>query len=337
MTGLLIDPGTLAVGAIAALAGVGALAFGHSIAGGRNTKRFKARVARAAGERTRPKKTAREPQARTSLRLDQSGAHMRRIDQIAHKVLPNAQLLRDRLARTGRRISLAQYSLACLGVAAGFVLLRPLLFHMPGVLTLPLAIAAGVGLPHLAITLMIGRRIKRFTSQFAEAIELIVRGLKSGLPTQESIRVVGQEFGDPIGVEFRRIHDSVRFGASLEEALWDATRRLDTPEFRFFVISLAVQRETGGNLAETLENLADVLRKRRQMKLKVKALSGEARASAVILGSLPFVMFTILYVVNAPYASQLFHDPRGQMMLGGALTSIAIGAAVMIKMIRFEI
>ncbi len=332
-----IDPTTIAVLAIAALAGVGTLAAGHALTGGGAAKRYKARLARAAGETPRPRRTARQPEARTSLRLDQSGARMRRIDQLAHRVLPNAQLLRDRLARTGRRISLAQYSLACLGIALGVALVRPLFFHMPALLALLVAIAAGVGLPHFAVGVMTRRRLKRFTAQFAEAIDLIVRGLKSGLPTQESIRVVGQEFGDPIGVEFRRIHDAVRFGKSLEDALWETTRRLDTPEFRFFVISLAVQRETGGNLAETLENLADILRKRRQMHLKVKAMSSEAKASAMILGSLPFIMFAILYLVNSSYAAQLFVDRRGLLMLGGGLTSIAIGVGVMMKMVRFEI
>ncbi len=332
-----LDPTSIAVFAIAALAGVGTLAAGHALAGGGASKRFKARLARAAGERPRAKRAGREPEVRTSVQLDQSGARMRRIDALAHRVLPNAQLLRERLARTGRRITLAQYSLACLGVALAVGLVRPLVFHMPAALALLLSIAAGVGLPHLAIGMMVKRRLKRFTAQFADAIDLIVRGLKSGLPTQESIRVVGQEFGDPIGVEFRRIHDAVRFGKTLEEALWETTKRLDTPEFRFFVISLAVQRETGGNLAETLENLGDILRKRRQMHLKVKAMSSEAKASAMILGSLPFIMFGVLYLVNSGYASQLFTDRRGLILLGGGLTSIAIGVGVMVKMVRFEI
>ncbi len=338
MNELSLDPTTVAVFAIAALAGIGTLAAGHSLVSGAANKRQKARIARATGQAPRERRTgSKQVEARTSVRLDQSGAQMRRIDAIAHRVLPNAQLLRDRLAKTGRRISLAQYTLACFGVALAVTLIRPLFLHMPAVLALPLAVAAGIGIPHLVISFMVRRRLKRFSSQFAEAIDLIVRGLKSGLPTQESIRVVGTEFGDPIGVEFRHIHDAVRFGKTLEDALWETTKRLDTPEFRFFVISLAVQRETGGNLAETLENLADIIRKRRQMQLKVKAMSSEAKASAMILGSLPFIMFVILYLVNSSYASQLFQDQRGLIMLGGGLTSIMIGIGVMMKMVRFEI
>jgi tight adherence protein B len=131
--------------------------------------------------------------------------------------------------------------------------------------------------------------------------------------------------------------DSIKFGWTLEDALWDAAKRLDTPEFRFFCISLAVQRETGGNLAETLENLSDILRRRRQMQLKIKAMSSEAKASAIILGSLPFVMFGLIFFVNRGYVMQLFEDPRGLMMVAGGLTILGIGCLVMMKMVRFEV
>ena len=119
------------------------------------------------------------------------------------------------------------------------------------------------------------------------------------------MQMVGREIGDPVGEEFRRISDEVRLGQPLEQALWDTARRIGTPEFNFLVVTMIVQRETGGNLAETLENLDQVLRRRRQMRLKIKAMSSEARASAMIIGSLPFIMFTILLVVNNAYAMTL--------------------------------
>ncbi len=112
---------------------------------------------------------------------------------------------------------------------------------------------------------------------------------------------------------------------------------LDTPEFKFFVVSLSIQRETGGNLAETLANLSDILRRRRQMRLKIKAMSSEARASAMILGSLPFLMFGVIYLLNPDYESTLFVDPRGRMMLAAGLAMMALGIAVMRKMVRFEV
>jgi tight adherence protein B len=123
----------------------------------------------------------------------------------------------------------------------------------------------------------------------------------------------------------------------LEEALWDTARRLDTPEFKFFVISLSVQRETGGNLAETLDNLGEILRRRLQMQLKIKAMSSEARASAYIIGSLPFVMFGILMIMSPAYIMVLFTDPRGMFIIGIGLTTMLLGVLVMAKMVKFEI
>ena len=161
--------------------------------------------------------------------------------------------------------------------------------------------------------------------------------MKSDPSVPESIRIVGQESTVPVGKEFALIADRVKFGETLEEALWDAVKRIDLPDFKFFVVSLAVQRETGGNLAETLENLFDILRRRRQMKLKIKAMSSEARASAMILGSLPFVMFGILAAINGGYVMTLFEDPRGLMMVGFAFTCLGLGVGIMWKMVRFEI
>jgi tight adherence protein B len=124
---------------------------------------------------------------------------------------------------------------------------------------------------------------------------------------------------------------------SLTDALWTIAPNVDTPEFRFFIISLTIQQDTGGNLAETLENLGGIVRRRKQMKLKIKAFSSEAKASAYIIGSLPFVMFAILMMMNPGYASQLYTDPRGIIMIGAGLTSYAIGIGVMAKMVRFDI
>lgn len=141
---------------------------------------------------------------------------------------------------------------------------------------------------------------------------------------------------DPIGPEFQKIADGMRVGQTPDQALWEAARRLDTPEFKFFVISLSIQRETGGNLIETLTNLSDVLRKRKQLKLKVKALSGEARASAIIIGSLPFAMFGVIRVMTPGYTAMLFADSRGLTMTAVGLIMMLLGWFVMAKMINFE-
>jgi tight adherence protein B len=277
-------------------------------------------------------------QARAAtLRLRSNESGVASLDKLLKQILPQRQALVDRLARTGRRITFTHY---LLGSAVTGVVTCVALFVLAGLSILVdvlAGIAAGALLPHVYIGMLAKRRIKTFLANFPEAIDLMVRTVRSGLPITEGLTIVGQEMSGAIGDEFTRLEHAIKVGSSLEEALWDAAKRLDCPEFKFFVISLSVQRETGGNLAETLENLADILRRRRQMLLKIKALSSEARASAMIIGALPFIMFGILFTMNPDYAGQLFTDPRGQVMLACGLLSILVGILAMAKMIRFEI
>jgi tight adherence protein B len=126
-------------------------------------------------------------------------------------------------------------------------------------------------------------------------------------------------------------------GRSLEESMWEVSNRIDTPEFRFFIIAMAIQKETGGNLAETLGGLAELLRKRRQLRLKVKAMSSEAKASAMIIGSLPFIMFAHLKAVNSDYVMTLLTETKGKIMLGGGIGWLSIGILCMRQMIAFDI
>jgi tight adherence protein B len=133
------------------------------------------------------------------------------------------------------------------------------------------------------------------------------------------------------------VSDKMKIGKTMEAALQDTADRLGTPEFQFFVITLAIQRETGGNLAETLSNLADVLRKRAQMKLKIRAMSSESKASAYIVGSLPFVVFGLVYMINPRYMGQFFTDDRLVVAGIGGMIWMAIGGAIMAKMVNFEI
>jgi tight adherence protein B len=252
------------------------------------------------------------------------------------KLLPNPDKLRRRLARTGRNIALGEYLLMnALSIGVFYLAL-----HLTGwskLVVILLAVMLGLLLPHFITGRMGNKRIKKFLANFPEAIDTMCRGLRSGLPVTESIAAVGRELPDPVGVEFHRISDGVRMGKSLEAAMWDVAPRLDTPEYRFLIIAMAIQKETGGNLGETLGNLADLIRRRRQLRLKIKAMSSEARASAMIIGSLPFIMFTLLMVVNSSYILTLFQSLRGEIMIGIALTWMCIGWATMTKMIHFEI
>ena len=253
------------------------------------------------------------------------------------RMVPHHAALKGRLEGTGRRIPLATYALANAALAATVFVAATGFLGLPAALGAPVALGSGLGVPWLVVGRLTAIRLERFAALFPEAIDLIVRGLRSGLPVPESVAAVGRELPDPLGREFRQITESVRLGRSLEQAFWDSAEKLKLPEFRFFVVSIAVQRETGGNLAETLANLSDILRRRRQMRLKVRALSAEARISAYMLGGLPFFMFAILMLLNRDYEMTLLTDPRGHAMIAAGLATLAAGIAVMWRMVRFEI
>jgi tight adherence protein B len=244
--------------------------------------------------------------------------------------------LRLRLAQTGKSWTLQQYLSASAGLAA--ITMVMLWFRgAPFYLALFGGLLIGAGLPHMVVGYLMSKRIKMFTSNFPDAIELLVRGLKSGLPVGETLGMVAKEIPGPVGEEFKIVTEKIRIGKTMEDALQETADRLGTPEFQFFVITLAIQRETGGNLAETLANLADVLRKRAQMKLKIRAMSSESKASAYIVGSLPFFVFGMVWTVNPGYLGGFFYEPR--LMIAGmvGLVWMSIGGFIMAKMVNFEI
>lgn len=251
--------------------------------------------------------------------------------------LPRAAALRETLNRTGRSISLARY-VGWMGWTALLVLIAlTVLTHGRMLVALPAALFAGVFGPRFVVRRMVKRRLAAFTGQFAEVIDLIVRALRAGLPLTEALVTIGNECADPIGVEFRRVAGALAIGRSIEEALWEIERRIDSAELRFFIISIATQVQTGGNLGETLGNLAQVLRQRAQMRMKVKAMTGEARASAMVLGSLPFAIAALMFYTNPTYIAPLFTDPRGWILLAGGALMLTIGVGVMAKLVSFEI
>jgi tight adherence protein B len=258
-------------------------------------------------------------------------------ETLAKRCLPRQSVLRARLARTGYEISLGTYLGLNLGIGAAAFLAAWLASGASLMVAVCAALVSGLGAPHLIVGFIANRRRRRFVGIFPDAIDLMVRGLKSGLPVSESMSTAGREIASPVGDEFQRMMDNVRFGRSLNEVLWESARRIEAAEFNFFVICLSIQQETGGNLAETLANLSDIVRRRRQMRLKISALSGEAKASAYILGSLPFIMFLVIQALNPDYAGQLFTDPRGLVMVGAGIGSMLVGIAIMMKMVRFEI
>ncbi|MDY7098332.1 MAG: type II secretion system F family protein [Pseudomonadota bacterium] len=246
------------------------------------------------------------------------------------------EALEMRLDRTGRGITVSNYIYASLGLA---LVIAVVIFIQSGALLLAAGVGLliGAGLPHLVIGMMITKRTAQFNSKFPDAIELLVRGLRSGLPVTETLAVVAQEVPGAVGIEFKGIVERIKIGKTMEDSLQETADRLGIPEFNFFCITLAIQRETGGNLAETLSNLADVLRKRSQMKLKIKAMSSESKASAYIVGSLPFIVFGLIYWINPSYLGTFFTDDRLIVTGLGGLVWMGIGVGIMAKMVSFEI
>jgi len=259
-----------------------------------------------------------------------------RLESYASTLIPKPALLRQRLEQTGKDISLGKYAMISIGLIA-FITIALTMRGAPFILSLLLGIFSGIGGPHFVIGRLIKRRINKFNSNFPDAIELMVRGLRSGLPITETLGIVAGEIPGPVGVEFRMVSDKMKIGRTMEAALQETADRLGTAEFQFFVITLAIQRETGGNLAETLSNLADVLRKRAQMKLKIRAMSSESKASAYIVGSLPFIVFGLVWMINPHYMQGFFTDQRLMVAGMGGMVWMGIGALIMAKMVNFEI
>jgi tight adherence protein B len=247
-----------------------------------------------------------------------------------------SEALAIRLNRTGKGWTVNQYLYVTLGLIVAMAAVTYMFSRAP-LLSLGVGLVAGAGLPHMWVGRLINKRTNAFINKFPDGIELLVRGLRSGLPVTETLQIVSQEVPGPVGFEFKQIIDRIKVGKTMEDALQDTGDKLGIPEFNFFTITLAIQRETGGNLAETLSNLANVLRMRAQMKLKIRAMSSESKASAYIVGSLPFLVFGAIMFINPEYMSQFFVDDRLIVAGLGAGVWMGIGVFMMSKMINFEI
>jgi tight adherence protein B len=196
--------------------------------------------------------------------------------------------------------------------------------------------AAGFGLPRWTLSFLKKRRETKFLDRFPDAIDVIVRGIKSGLPLGDSLRVLAAEAPEPILTEFRIILETQAVGVPLGEACAKLFERMPLPESNFFAIVISIQQKSGGNLSEALGNLSKVLRDRKKMKGKIKAMSTEAKASAAIIGSLPVAVMSIVYITSPDYITLLWTERVGQMMLAASAVWMGIGIMVMRKMINFN-
>lgn len=243
--------------------------------------------------------------------------------------------LTARLQQAGLDVTLTQFWIASavVGALAG---ITALILHAPWFAALPLTFAAGAGLPRWVVGFLAERRKKKFTANFSDAIDVIVRGIKSGLPVHDCLRIIARESSPPLGSEFQRLVENIAMGVSVDQGLEKMYERMPTPELRFFTIVLAIQQKTGGNLAEALSNLSAVLRGRKLMREKIKALSSEATASAFIIGSLPPAVITLITVTAPSYMSVMFSDKRGHLMLMASGAVMCLGIFIMRRMINFK-
>ena len=222
---------------------------------------------------------------------------------------------------------------AVLGVIA---LVLPFLFGLHVLAAVGAAVVFGLGLPRWVVGFLGKRRMKKFSSHFADAVDVIVRGIKSGLPVHDCFKIIARESPAPLGGEFQMLVEGLGVGLTLQQALEKMYERMPTPELKFFAIVIGIQQKTGGNLAEALGNLSTVLRARKMMGEKIKALSSEATASAGIIGSLPPAVMILVSVTTPAYMGKLFTEPRGQFMLLIAVLMMSLGVFVMKRMISFK-
>ncbi len=317
---------------VAVLGFVMVAGLGMAFAGGGDAKAVKRAQAIASSGRgdrnARAKPAANEPGSRRKQLLKSLKEQERQQRK--------AQLtLGARLQQAGLSITVTHFWIIS-GVFGGVLLLVMLLLRQAIWVDLGVPFVAALGIPRWVVGFLAKRRTKAFTEAFADAIDVIVRGIKSGLPVHDCLRIISHESPAPLGPEFQRLVENLAVGLTMDQAMEQMYERMPTSELRFFSIVLAIQQKTGGNLAEALGNLSAVLRARKLMREKIKALSSEAKASAFIIGSLPPAVVGLISVTAPAYMALMFTDPRGKLMLLGGVIWMGLGIFVMRKMINFK-
>ena len=333
------DPTVLAIIALAAVATAG-IAYGILYSRIEVEKKTASRISRvkAAETDTAKVKAARDRVQEISKRrksVQDSLKDIERKQAEKTKKIASASL-KSRLVQAGLTATPSQYYMA--SVALGLVVLVfAFLGGVPLVITLGMAFVAGFGLPRWILGFLIGRRQKKFLGEFPNALDVMVRSIRSGLPINDALRLIAADGQDPVKTEFRRVVESQQVGLSVPEACQRMMMTMPLPEVNFFSIVIAIQSQAGGNLSEALSNLSRVLRDRKKMRAKVTALSMEAKASAAIIGALPFIVALLVYLTSPNYIMILFTDPRGHLILGASGVWMSIGILVMRNMIQFDI
>ncbi|TCL72014.1 type II secretion system F family protein [Rhizobium sp. BK251] len=332
-----IDPIVLA---IVALAAVSAAAVCYVVLFSRieTEKKAESRVNRVkSAETDRVKvKAARDRVQEMSKRRKSVQDSLKDIEKRHLEKSKSTLSLKSRLNQAGLSVTPAKFHVfsAVLGL---FVLAVSFIAGAPLVVVLGLPIAVGLGLPRWVLGFLVKRRQNKFLDELPNALDVIVRSIRSGLPLNDALRLVASEAREPVKSEFRRVVESQQVGLSVADGCARMINYMPLQEVNFFAIVIAIQSQAGGNLSEAIGNLSRVLRERKKMKAKIKALSMEAKASACIIGALPFIVALLVYLTSPQYISILFTDSRGHLILGLSGVWMSIGIMVMRNMVNFEI
>lgn len=247
-----------------------------------------------------------------------------------------ATTLKAKLGQAGLSITVTKFYVFSI-IFSLFVFVLTLLAGAGLLVSLGAAFIAALGLPRWVVGFLVKRRLNKFLEEFPNSLDVMVRSIKSGLPLTDALRLIAAEGQEPVRTEFRRVVESQQVGLSVPEACARMFTSIPLQEVNFFSIVIAIQSQAGGNLSEALGNLSRVLRERRKMRAKVNALSMEAKASAAIIGALPFIVALLVYLTSPDYIMILFQDSRGHIILGCSGVWMSIGILVMRNMINFDI
>ncbi|MGR6432410.1 type II secretion system F family protein [Rhizobium sp. PAMB 3182] len=332
-----IDINLIAIIVLSAIA-AGAVSYGILFGSIEKQKKTESRVSKIKSAETdgAKVKAARDRVQEMSKRRKSVQDTLKEMEKKQQEKSKKSLSIEAKLKQASIPISLKQfytYSAA----AAAFVFFAGFLAGLPIFVVLGAAFVIGAGVPRWFVGFLIKRRQKKFLNEFPSALDIMVRSIRSGLPLNDALRLIAVEGQEPVKTEFRRVIEAQQVGMNIPEACARMGNTMPLQEVNFFAIVIAIQSQAGGNLSEALANLSKVLRERKKMKAKVNALSMEAKASAVIIGILPFAVATLVYLTSPGYISVLVTDPRGHMILLGSGIWMSIGIFVMRNMINFEI
>jgi len=335
-----IDPTILAIVLLVAVS-TGAIAYGVLYSRIETDKKTATRInrVRAAETDAAQMKAARDRVQDISKRrksMQDSLKELEKKQQQEKSKKANSASLKAKLVQSGLQVTLTQFYI--LSVVLGFVVLVfSFLAGMPPLVIVGASFVAGLGIPRWVVGFLVSRRQKKFLEEFPNSLDVMVRSIRSGLPLNDAIRMIAADGQEPVKTEFRRIVESQQLGLSVADSVARMHQSMPLSEVNFFSIVIAIQGQAGGNLSEALANLSRVLRDRKKMKAKVNALSMEAKASAAIIGALPFIVALLVYLTSPGYIMILFTDARGHLILGVSAVWMSIGLLVMRNMINFDI